>query len=542
MKKIYYNANIVTMQESLPCAQAFMVENGRFVAVGSDSELLNISGLAERENMGGRTVVPAFFETHMHNISEGFIIRDMDHSRCRSVAGLIDYSREHLASRRVPVGSWVRGRGWNQDKFEDENRFINRYDLDRISLDIPLAFTRTCGHVIVCNSRALQLMGMSEHAEDVSGGVIDRDESGRPLGIFRENARACVLDAIPEESLESVKELILLSTQRALAHGIVEIHSDDIKDVPGNYAKLIQAYRELIEEGKLKLRIYEQCNLPGAELLQAFLADGYHTLWQDTERFTIGPYKILTDGALGARTALLREPYKDGDGVSRGVAMHSQDELNALVDMAYKGGMQIAMHAIGDAGIDMVIEAIAQARKNNPSSLGRDGIIHCQIMNPDQYESFRKMDLIAYIQPIFLNYDYRIVESRVGRNKALTSYNWKQFFDMGVRACGGSDCPVEDLNVMENIHCAVTRKSKELKPEGGWRPDQNLSVHQALSLFTTQAAYASFREDWAGSIAEGKSADFIVLSEDIFKIDPDEIKDVKVLRTYLRGKCEYEVI
>ena len=366
MRKIYYNANIVTMEKDAMHADAMLVEDGCFKAVGTKDEIFAKVGACEAEDMKGKTILPGFFETHMHNLSEGLILRDMNHNACTSIEGLIEYSREFLATHDIPEGRWVRGRGWNQDNFSDEQRFITRDDLDKISTTVPLAFTRTCGHVIVCNTAALKIMGMSEHADDVEGGVIDRDETGRPLGIFRENARACVLDAIPEETLEGVKELICYSQEKALKCGSVEIHSDDFKDVPGNYKKVMQAYHELIEEGRMKIRVYEQCNLPVREWQADFFANGYGTGWQDTEKYTLGPYKVLIDGALGARTALMREPYKDGDGKNCGVAMLTQDELDFLVDNAYKHNCQIAIHAIGDKGMDMVMEAIEKARKNNP--------------------------------------------------------------------------------------------------------------------------------------------------------------------------------
>lgn len=175
-----------------------------------------------------------------------------------------------------------------------------------------MCFVRTCGHVIVTNSKGLEMIGMSESAPEIEGGQIDLDENGRPLGIFRERARACILDAIPEKETEEIKELILLAQEEALANGIVEIHSDDFKDVPTNYLKVIQVYRELIDEGKLKIRVYEQCNLPSVEKIQDFFDNGYHTGWNLGDGlFTLGPLKLLSDGALGARTAYLNEPYSD---------------------------------------------------------------------------------------------------------------------------------------------------------------------------------------------------------------------------------------
>ncbi len=404
-----------------------------------------------------------------------------------------------------------------------------------------MCFVRTCGHVIVTNSKGLEMIGMSESAPEIEGGQIDLDENGRPLGIFRERARACILDAIPEKETEEIKELILLAQEEALANGIVEIHSDDFKDVPTNYLKVIQAYRELIDEGKLKIRVYEQCNLPSVEKIQDFLDNGYHTGWNLGDGlFTLGPLKLLSDGALGARTAYLNEPYSD-EPSQRGMLLFETEDLKAMVKKCHEAGMQIAIHAIGDGAVDEVMDAIEEAKQNYHRLNERHGIIHCQVTTPAQLERMKRLDLIAYIQPIFLNYDLKILDSRLGEKRAATAYDWKSVFDKELHPTGSSDCPVETLNIMENIYAAMTRKDLNGNPQGGWKPEQNLSLEQCLRLFTINSAYACFAEEKKGSIRKGKSADFVVIDRDIAKTGPDDIKDIKIERTYLAGKKLYDM-
>lgn len=538
MKKLFYNGNFITVDKKLPRAEAVLVEDGTIQAVGTLAQLAEAAGDAQRVDMQQRTVTPAFCDSHMHVLSLGMFLKDVSLHTADSIEEVVRRGRAYIEEHHIQAGTWIRGRGWNHDKFQDEARFLTRDDLDRISLDCPIAFTRTCGHVISVNTAALKLIGMTESARQIEGGQIDVDGNGRPLGIFREQARQLVLDAIPEKSAEEIRELILLTTQEALAHGVTTIQSDDFKDVPTNFQKVIDVYEQLRREGNLKIRVYEQCNLPVLEKLRDFLGRGYNTGYGD-ELFRIGPFKVISDGALGARTAYLREPYTDVP-TTRGIPFFSQEELDALILEAHRAGMQIAIHAIGDAGMDMVMNAIEKARRQYPRTGERHGIIHCQITHHDQLDRMKAMDLIAYIQPIFLNYDISIIDDRIGAQRASTSYNWKEFLDKEIPISGGSDCPVESLDIMDNIYAAVTRKTLAGQPDGGWRPDQCITVEQALESFTMGGAYASFSEDRKGSITPGKVADFAVLSADLLAVAPDAIKDIDVLQTYLNGELVFD--
>jgi predicted amidohydrolase YtcJ len=219
--------------------------------------------------------------------------------------------------------------------------------------------------------------------------------------------------------------------------------------------------------------------------------------------------------------------------------LFTRRELEDMINLCHKNGMQIAIHAIGDGAIDTLLDCFEKAKREYPRRNERHGIIHCQVTTPSQLDRMREMDLLAYIQPIFLNHDLDIVEGRIGTLRASTSYNWKEFFDKNILAVGGSDCPVESLNVMENIYTAVLRKNLKGHPPVGWRSDQNLTLDQALRLFTVNGAYASFKEDSRGSITLGKKADFVVIDEDIYAIDTEKIKDISVQKTYIDGELVF---
>ncbi|MDF2676645.1 MAG: hypothetical protein K0Q97_950, partial [Bacillota bacterium] len=254
----------------------------------------------------------------------------------------------------------------------------------------------------------------------------------------------------------------------------------------------------------------------------------------------IGPLKILLDGSLGARTAALNQPYSDCPS-AEGIVTLTQEELDEIVDLAHKNNMQLAIHAIGDRTMYMAFNSIEKLIKENVKENYRHGIVHCQITDEYLLNKFKELDVIAYIQPIFLDYDWHIVKDRVGEKREKTSYNWKSLINKGVKTANGSDAPVETFNVLKGIYEAVTRKDLYGLPEGGWLPDQKLTVKEAVYGYTMGGAYASFEENIKGSIEKGKLADLVVLSEDIFSINEDMIKNVNVEMTVFNGKIVHEI-
>ncbi|MBR5640751.1 MAG: amidohydrolase [Firmicutes bacterium] len=364
------------------------------------------------------------------------------------------------------------------------------------------------------------------------------DESGEPLGIFREAARDFVYDTLPDLTVDDVKRMLRNGMDGLVKAGITEVQTDDFEALPaGQYQKVLDAYHQLEDEGLLKVRIFEQCLLASQPLLEQFLAEGHYT-GEGSPMFRVGPLKLMADGSLGGRTAYLARPYAD-DPSTEGIPVFTQEQLDRLILTAQAGGMMAAVHCIGCGAAEMTMQAIEKAQLACPKPDLRHAIVHCQITDKALLEQFAKLNVLAHIQPAFIDDDIPIVEARVGRELTQTSYNWKTLQDSGVHIAGGSDSPVIDFSVMNGIYCAVTRQRLNGDPAEGWLPDQKLTVEEAVRAYTMGGAYASYDERVRGTIRNGKYADLVVLDRDLFAIDPEEIKDVKVDMTVLNGQVVY---
>lgn len=533
---MFINGKVYTMDKDNTVVEGVGIKDNKIIKIGSTQQILAL----KEENtkvidLEGKTLVPGFNDSHMHLVNYGYSLIQVDLIGVESIEEINERVRNYIKDRDIEGRIWVRGRGWNQDYFLGDKVFPTRYDLDKISKEQPIVATRTCGHVAVINSKALEVLGITKGTPQVEGGHFDLDEHGEPLGIFRENALSIIYDAIPNPSISEIKKMILSATKAMNKCGITSVGTDDFESLPGKeYDKIMEAYLELKDEGKLNMRVYEQYLLPHLDKLKSFINKGYKTGWGD-EFFKVGPLKLLLDGSLGARTAALNEPYTD-DPTTSGIVTITQEELNELVTFAHNNENQVAIHGIGDKGMYMAFEAIERALDENPREDHRHGIVHAQITDEYLLNKFRELKAVAYIQPIFLDYDWKMVKDRIGVEREKTSYNWKTMVNMGTHIACGSDSPVDSFNVMYGIYEAVTRKDLKGNPDAGWLPEQGLTVKEALYGYTMGGAFASFEEDIKGSIKEGKLADLVVLSDDIFQINPNRIKDVNVEMTIFDGK------
>jgi predicted amidohydrolase YtcJ len=298
-----------------------------------------------------------------------------------------------------------------------------------------------------------------------------------------------------------------------------------------------EAFRELEAAGELTVRIYEQANFTRVDALREFIEKGNVT-GSGTEFFRIGPLKMLGDGALGARTAFLSNPYAD-DPTTRGIHVFSQQEFDDLICCANASGMQCAIHCIGDACLDMVLSSLEKALTEHPRKDHRHGIVHCQITRTDQLQKIADLGLHVYAQSIFLDYDIHMVKDRVGEELANSSYSWKTLKNLGATISNGSDCPVELPNVLAGIQCAVTRN--DLKGSvPAYLPEEAFTIQEALDSFTSGSAYASFTEHDKGKIQPGMLADFVVLNQNPFAEIPSELRNIAVLETYVGGWSVYK--
>ena len=531
MRTLYYNGRVYTGE--LPLVTAFAVEDGRFVFAGSDAEGEEM-GCGASVDLQEHFVCAGFNDSHMHllNFGQSLAMAELA-AHTDSLAGMLEYLRSWAAAQPQGEGRWIRGRGWNQDYFSDTDRMPDRFDLDEVSRDVPVVIVRCCGHCLAVNTRALELCGVTADTPCPEGGRIGLRD-GAPDGLFYDDAMTLVYERLPVPDRAEIMDMMRLACRALNSYGVTSVQSDDycvFRSVP--WQTVNEAYRELERSGELTVRVYEQSNFTDLESLRGFVEAGNVT-GTGTDRFRIGPLKMLGDGSLGARTAYLSEPYSD-DPSTRGIPIFTQEQMTEMIGYAHARGMQVAVHTIGDATMDFILNAVERAQAENPRPDARHGVVHCQITRPDQLERLVSMGMHIYAQTIFLDYDIHIVERLVGPERAASSYSWKTLLRGGCCVSNGTDCPVELPDAMAGIQCAVTRTTLRDRI-GPYLPDEAFTVQEALDSYTSVGAHASFEENVKGRIAPGYLADFTVLGADPFDTDPFALRDVPVLETYVAGE------
>ncbi|NLC97041.1 MAG: amidohydrolase [Erysipelotrichaceae bacterium] len=528
MKTTFINGKIYTMNPNREIFSNMVVENGIITKLSNTNET--------NENvvdLRGNFIYPGFNDSHLHLLNYGYVKFQVNLFGISSKNELISKLRQYLIDYPLNENQWLLARGWNNDYFSDDPTFLTKYDLDKISTTIPIFLTRACGHVASVNSKALEIANINIIQNQPHDGFIDVNNQNESIGIFRENALNIIKEYVSRPSIKQMKQMILTAIKEMNKYGITSVHSDDFGSVPGyKFEEVLQIFEELAKNDELNIRIYEQCRLNYTDFIK-FLELGYANK-NFSDFFRIGPLKLFLDGALGARTAALNEPYNDKEDYC-GITTLSDIELDNFINLAYKNNMGIVIHAIGDKAIETGIKAFS---KNKRDDL-RNGIIHCQITNIPILNSFKDNNILAYVQPIFLDYDWHIVKERVG-DRANTSYNWKTLIDLGVHVSFGTDCPVEHFNPFHNMYEAITRKDLKGQPEEGYLIDQALNIDQSLFAYTYESAYSEHLENIKGTLEVGKYADFIVLEEDLYCVDKNHIKDMSVLSTYVNGVEVYK--
>lgn len=533
MDLILYNGQIQTMQGIHDEVEAVAIKDGIIHEIGDTESILKLKTKDTNcIDLKGQFVIPGFNDSHMHLYSFGYTLSWVDCSKATSIQSIQEIVKSYIEDNKIPKGAWIRGWGWNQDYFEGDKRFPTKSDLNDISDEHAIVLSRACGHVMVTNSQAINQSGV-DATMVVEGGEFDLE-----TGLFREKALDLIYKHIPELSIEEIKETIVKAMKVANSQGITSIQTDDLSHLPSrNFKKMLQAYEELNAEGKLTCRIYQQSLLQTKAELDEFLFLGYKTGVGD-DFFKIGPLKILADGSLGARTAALSKPYHD-DPTTKGILTFSDEALKELMETAHLHDMQIATHCIGDGSMRQTFDILDELLSKYPKEDHRHGIIHCQITDKELIDDYKRMNILAYVQPIFIHYDHHIVEDRVGYDLASTSYAFKTMMDKDIVVALGTDCPVEPLKTMPNLYCAVTRQDLKGEPKDGWFSNERLSVYEALKGYITNGAYASFEEEKKGKIQVGMMADITVLNQNLYQIEPKEILNTEVKMTIVNGKIVY---
>ncbi len=534
---VFVNGKIRTMEGNDCEAVAF--QDDTILQVGKKEDVMKVIDTNTQViDMGGKTMLPGFIDTHTHLVGYGISLKTVDLIGTKSIDELVGRCQRYVRGHDIPDGQWVIGRGWNQNDFVHEVKFPDRHDLDRISQNHPILLLRVCGHIGSANTMALEEVGITADTF-IAGGSFDHALSGEPNGIIREASlewfkkNRCLTD-----DHAYIRKGILEGSSELLKHGVTSVHTEDSYDLgySGDFEHIAETYREMASAGELPVRVYQKISLPKRKDIESFLKGSLRT-GQGDHYYKIGPMKQWCDGTIGARTAALREPYSD-DPKNNGILVYEKDELLWNVRMAHQADMQVCLHAIGDAALEMVIEAYEKVQKESPKEL-RHRIVHCQVGDRRLYERLKPLDVSLNIQTAQTATDWPMMNSRLGKKREKESHNWRTLTDMGICLTGGSDIPVEGPDVFYGIYAAVNRKDRKGKPEKGWLPEQCLTVEEAIKTYTVNAAYASFEENLKGSITEGKLADVIVVDKDPFETPLEELKDIEVEMTVVGGKIKW---
>ena len=526
MRRLWYHGAVDSMDRSMTRYEAIGTEDSRIVFLGTDREAL-AQDWDERTDLEGRQVLPGFSDTHMHLLHYVLFQKNLALFGVGSIEDIVRLGRERVERDAPP---YLLGMGWNQETMS-EGRMPDRRDLDRISTEIPICLMRVCAHIAACNS------AMMERLKAIQGRVPAAvwEKVDLENGLLREEAMRLYMEIIPPESDEEVKEMICRGARELNAAGITCIHSDDLQVLAGmDPLRLVGLFRELEREGALTVRIYEQC------LVEPERFEDFQAVRSDpadrTSLFRTGPRKLLQDGSLGAKSAEMIAGYVD-EPDNHGIPIHTEEELYELIRAAHSRRMDVAVHAIGDLALQKVCNAVERVQREDPWPQARHGVVHAQTTTPALLERMKAWNLQAYIQPIFIEADMEIIAQRVGEAHARECYNWKSMLELGLHASGGSDCPVEPFDILDNLRAAVTRQNRAGTKT--YLPQQALTVEEGLRLFTSGAAWASRDEEVRGTLELGKLADLVVLEGDLFSADPAQFPQIAVWETVLNGKTVF---
>lgn len=526
---IIVNATVRTMDSARPSAEAIAILGNRIVAVGNSTEIKKLAGPNTRIiNAQKRLVLPGFNDAHVHFLSGGFQLSSVDLRDANTPEEFAERIRQFAA--KLPGGRWITGGDWDHERWPDA-KLPTKELIDRYTPNTPVFVSRLDGHMALANSVALKLAGVTNQTKDPDGGVIVRDAKGEPTGILKDAAQSFVWKVVPASSFEEK-----LIAARAASNYAAQLGVTSVQDVSAGSD--VGVYQALLDRGELKTRIYAMAALPNWERLARAGIRAHF----GSEMLRVGGLKAFSDGSLGSTTALFYDPYKDAPETS-GIPsdeMFPEGAMHERVRGADRAGLQVLIHAIGDRANDLILSIFEQVEKENGTRDRRFRIEHAQHIRPQDIPRFARDKVIASMQPYHAIDDGRWAEKRIGKERAKTTYAFRSLLDSGATLAFGTDWTVAPLNPILSIYGAVTRRTIDGKNPNGWVPEQKISVEEAVRAYTVGSAYAEFQDTVKGTITPGKLADLVILSRDIFAIDPKEIDNVKVLITIVDGRVVYE--
>ena len=527
-KLAFVNGKIYTVNDKQPLAESVVIENNKIIFVGSNNDAEKfIDASTEKINLQGKFMMPGFIDNHVHFLSGGFYLNGIDLRPAKSTSEFKKILKEYASTHQ---GKWITGGNWDHEAWEVKD-IPTKEMVDEFTSNTPILIDRFDGHMALTNSYTLKLAGITKDTESPEGGLIVKDKNtGEPTGILKDNAISLVSKFIPASSEDEYYTALLTALNHAKELGVTSV-----QDI--TYSNDLKAYRRAEKENKLTCRIYTRMPIESYQKL----IDDEIKVPSGSDKLKMGSLKAFADGSLGSSTAWFFERY-DQDTLTTGLAMDivTNGFLEKWAADADKNHLQISTHAIGDKANSYMLNVYENIKNNNPVWDRRFRIEHAQHVRLEDVKRFAEIGVIASVQPYHLIDDGVWAEKRIGKKRINEAYPLKDFLDNGVKMCFGTDWTVAPLNPLLGIYAAVTRRTLDDKNPDGWIPEQKISLEDAIKCYTINCAYASFEEDIKGTIETGKLADLIVLSEDIFSIDPIKIKDVKVEMTVFDGEVIYK--
>lgn len=520
------NANIRTMDTKRTVERSMAVLNGKIIAIGSDAATRSFVGPKTRVvNAGGKTVIPGFNDAHVHFMETGAQLSSVDLRNAKSPEEFVRRIKDFAA--KLPKGRWILGGKWDHENWTPSD-LPTAAMIDAATPNNPVFIDRLDGHMALANSLAMKLAGVTKETKDVDGGLIVRDAGGNPTGVFKDAAMSYVNRVIPNPSWEERLEAAQAATDYAASLGVTSVQDMSAGTDVG-------VYHELLRRGKLKTRVYACSTLAGYKRWES---TGVRAAF-GSSMLRVGCLKGYADGSLGSTTAWFFEPYLD-DPKTSGLASDEITQTPDLVMGADLAGLQINIHAIGDRANDEILDIFERTAAANGGRDRRFRIEHAQHLRVVDIPRFGSQKVVASMQPFHIIDDGRWAWKRLDEKRIKGTYAFRTLLDTGAVLAFGSDSPVAPLNPLLGVYAAVTRRTLDDKNPNGWIPEQKISVDETVRAFTFGSAYGEFQDDIKGTLETGKVADFVILSEDIFSIDPVKIRDVRVVLTVVNGKVAFE--
>ncbi|MGI8812189.1 MAG: amidohydrolase [Pyrinomonadaceae bacterium] len=521
------NGNVHTMGGAIPIARSIAVVGDRIVAVGTDAEIKSYIGSGTKViDAGGKLVLPGFNDAHVHFLETGAQLSSVDLRDAKTPAEFVRRIKDFAAKQ--PKGRWILGGQWDHENWKP-NDLPTAVMIDAVTPDNPVFVNRLDGHMALANSLAMKLAGVKRDTPEVAGGLIVRDTAGEPAGVFKDAAMGYIEKAIPDASFEQKLEFAQAASEHAASLGVTSV-----QDMSAGTD--IGVYQELLRQGKLKTRIYG-CS-PLADF-KRWANTGLHYAFGDA-MLRVGCLKGFADGSLGSTTAWFFDPYLDAPTTTGLPRAEVTGAMKQNIVDADKAGLQVYIHAIGDRANATILDFYENAGNVNGPRDRRFRIEHAQHLRQQDIPRFGSLKVVASMQPLHIIDDGRWAWKRLDEKRLKGTYAFRSLLDSGAVLAFGSDSPVASMNALWGVYAAVTRRTLDDKNPNGWIPEQKITVEEAVRGFTYGSAYAEFQENVKGTIEAGKLADLIIVSDDIFAIDPIQIAKTKVLTTIMNGKVVYQ--